>query len=442
MGFRPQTDGRGRISWQVYYRITAENGWRRRIFRAGFQRKSLAEGFYQAQLDACGAGRLFWELDGAGKIALSKLIEDFHTIRSAGNRPRSIVMDRLATSHLMEFLGGDRPAENVTQEEVEAFLAARAAKGRKPKTRNRELRTLRALFNAAIDWGRLDVNPTAKVKAAKEPEKEVVYLSPEEQGLVLGCAREIGGDPRVNVPYAFALIALALQTGMRRMELFHLRWGDIDFGRRTARVRNEDNEEGAWETKSGKARTIGLTDFAMMALRGWREWFAPEIAKARARAADGRIAKQLREKASIRLGALVRCQPRADGFIFPSFRAASADRGQVPLDNCGSMVDNVRKRAKLKRFGLHILRHSFAVGLARAGVPIRILQQLLGHGSLRMTEVYLRFYPDEGMREVDRLAAPVIPEGRVEGVKVGGASAGGAPVVRHGSARRAERKAI
>ena len=49
-----------------------------------------------------------------------------------------------------------------------------------------------------------------------------------------------------------------------------------------------------------------------------------------------------------------------------------------------------------RRVRFHDLRHTFAVQCARAGIPLPLLSQLLGHSTVTMTQRYLRFYPDAG----------------------------------------------
>lgn len=50
-------------------------------------------------------------------------------------------------------------------------------------------------------------------------------------------------------------------------------------------------------------------------------------------------------------------------------------------------------RAGIRRVGWHLLRHTFASRVVSRGVPIRTLQQLLGHASITMTERYAHLAP-------------------------------------------------
>ena len=66
------------------------------------------------------------------------------------------------------------------------------------------------------------------------------------------------------------------------------------------------------------------------------------------------------------------------------------------------LLPRLAKRAGVtKRAHAHALRHTFAVELAREGVPMPLIQQLLGHSSLAVTSVYLAsLSPEEALDAV------------------------------------------
>ena len=68
------------------------------------------------------------------------------------------------------------------------------------------------------------------------------------------------------------------------------------------------------------------------------------------------------------------------------------------------------KRAGLRRVGWHVLRHTFASHLAMRGVPMRTIQELMGHSSLTMALRYAHLSPDVGRDAVAMLDAPSGPK--------------------------------
>ena len=71
--------------------------------------------------------------------------------------------------------------------------------------------------------------------------------------------------------------------------------------------------------------------------------------------------------------------------MFPTYRGHIHERS----------IQNVLKKAVKKcgfskKITCHKLRHSFAINLLNKGVDIRRIKELLGHGSLRATEIYLQ----------------------------------------------------
>jgi site-specific recombinase XerD len=62
------------------------------------------------------------------------------------------------------------------------------------------------------------------------------------------------------------------------------------------------------------------------------------------------------------------------------------------------------KRAKLRAFGWHTMRHTFCSHLAMRGVPVRTIQQLAGHAGITTTMRYLHLTQsavDEAMRVLE-----------------------------------------
>lgn len=153
------------------------------------------------------------------------------------------------------------------------------------------------------------------------------------------------------------LVLLAVNTGMRRGELFNLTWDDVNLTRASLTVRGGG-------AKSGQTRHIPLNDEAVTILRGW--WGLTET------------------------GA---------GLVFPS-----RDGGR--LDNINSAWAGVLKRADITGFRFHDLRHTFASWLVMAGTDLYVVRDLLGHASIQQTERYAHLAPEVKARAVAGLVAP------------------------------------
>lgn len=81
------------------------------------------------------------------------------------------------------------------------------------------------MFNTAINWGYITVNPNARVTPPKVKQKEIEYYTPDE-------VQELIGALQTESTRNKAIILLALDSGIRRGELTGLTWDDIDLKKR------------------------------------------------------------------------------------------------------------------------------------------------------------------------------------------------------------------
>ena len=139
---------------------------------------------------------------------------------------------------------------------------------------------------------------------------------------------------------------IALNTGLRRGGMYKMAWGDIDFEHRLATERFG---------KKGKTRYVLLNEAALAAFSKLRD------------GSDG-----------------------ADA-VFPTKKPRHWFEKAVQL-------------AGIEDFHWHDLRHTFASRLTMLGVPLRVVQKLMGHGSILMTARYSHLAPGFERAAVERLA--------------------------------------
>jgi integrase len=134
----------------------------------------------------------------------------------------------------------------------------------KSQTVTKELRTLKAVLNKAVECGELARNPVANVDApTKLDSKTAPFFTVEELGLIYGayCAVVNNGLGPQPDPVHARTWRLFANTGIRRTEGLIVRWNWV--GREAMKILSTDEQR----TKSGKWREIPLTDGAREALK-------------------------------------------------------------------------------------------------------------------------------------------------------------------------------
>jgi len=164
-----------------------------------------------------------------------------------------------------------------------------------------------------------------------------------------------------------ALLMTLYSAGLRGSEALHLQLADIDSGRMMIRV-----DQG----KGRKDRYVMLSEKLLLALRHyWREY-----------------------------------QPAL--WLFPGQDPSlPLTRGSLEkLFSCAKERAGIRKHVSP-----HSLRHAFATHLLERGVNIRVIQRLLGHRSLRSTEIYIHV-AESFVRDTRSPLDDLLPD--VEGVEL------------------------
>ena len=296
-------------------------------------------------------------------------------------RPKTLTQYRhLCEAYLIPGLGGIVLAR-LTPAQVQAFLN-RVSSGaftpvRKgpttrqpgPRTVQQCYRVLHVALNQALRWGDVHRNVAALVDVPAAPKAETTALTSTQARHLLTATAGTRFGP---------LWALALYTGLRRGELLALRWADVNTKAGTLRITGTLDRAGqrAPTKTAGSTRTVPIAPEALAALETRR------TAQKRERLAAGTAW----EGTDLIFTTLTGGALGAEN-VYRWFQAALVD--------CG--LPHVR---------FHDLRHTCASLLAEQGVPIEVVQRLLGHTSIKTTaDVYVHVTPDAQRDAVARLGA-------------------------------------
>ena len=250
-------------------------------------------------------------------------------------------------SHLMPYFG-NLMLNQITAQLVEAYKSMRIQDGASAKTINNELGNLGHMLNMAYRWGNVSENVVDRVEKMRVPKNPPRFLSKEEITALLDTARGY---------YIYPLLETALHTGMRKSELFNLTWSDVDFELGTVMVRSKAD----WHTKNYKSRALSITPKLRHVLLAHKE-------------AQNGVSKYVFTYEGRKLHATIKKSLRT-----------------------------VVREAGLTNVTLHTLRHTFASHLVMAGVPLREVQELMGHASFETTLRYAHLSQDHVKRQVLRL---------------------------------------
>lgn len=242
-----------------------------------------------------------------------------------------------------------RSPDRIDEEEVQAYLVSLVRNRQfSYSTMNVAVQGLRFFYHTTLGRDRMQFS----IPMARVPSKLPEVLSREEVQRLLSMTQ--------NLKHR-ALLTLAYAAGLRAAELVHLKVGHVDSKREVIRV------EGG---KGGKDRYTLLTPSLLEVLREYWK------------------------------------QDRPTDWLFPG----GVPGRPITAKAAWRAYAAAKRRAGIKRAGgIHVLRHCFATHLLEAGVDLRTIQCLLGHGRIQTTVRYLRVLRrrvDENDTALDLLAFP------------------------------------
>jgi integrase/recombinase XerD len=224
-----------------------------------------------------------------------------------------------------------RYLDEIDRRLIGEFVSRRKQGGVSDITIRRDLAFLSSMCAMAIRWGWLDTNPVTAFskRTLKESRPRTRFLDHAEYVALLTEAAD----------HVRPAIVLAVETGLRKEELFSLTLPAVDLPRREIVLEM---------TKSGTPRRVPLSDTAITTIQGI-------------------LADQDRPRAATHL--FVKADGSRYGDVKKGFAAAC-------------------RRAKIKGVRWHDLRHTFASWFVQAGGDLYHLSRILGHATVQMTTRY------------------------------------------------------
>lgn len=226
---------------------------------------------------------------------------------------------------LDELLLGER-FSSFDQDRLDYLIVTLRQRGNSNATINRKMAALSKLLRKATKMGNIHNLP--EFRRQKEGAGRIRFLEPDEEDRLFSSIRQRSED-------AYRLSIFLVDTGCRLGEALGLIWNDV-----------QGSRVSFWLTKSGRSRTVPLTQRAAAAVR-----YQPNP-----------------------------CQRRPKGpfcsLTQPQFRAIwNEAKAEIGLGSDDQVVP-------------HVLRHTCASRLVQGGIDLRRVQMWLGHQTLQMTMRY------------------------------------------------------
>lgn len=224
----------------------------------------------------------------------------------------------------------------------------------KPNSVRAALRPLGAALTWAVKQELIAQSPMAKLDLPRR-EQSTEHLRADEVSQLLVEAERQARETGLAAWSRYVAVSLALRLGLRRGEVFGLRWQDVDLKKKRLTVARSYTGL----PKSGRPRTLPIPSALASVLTEWQPL----------------------------------CPATAQGLVCPI-----GSRGRQGL---AKLLEDAGCQPLAR--GWHSLRHSFASCFVGQGGSVLILKELLGHASLEMSLVYSHVAPAALVHELERM---------------------------------------
>ena len=284
--------------------------------------------------------------------------------------------------HIRPFFG-DLRLLDVTEDVMQQFYTFKTHNGRadgkdgglSPKSIKNLHVVLHAALGKAVQLKKIPIDPSKGTERPRVIETEMRVLDKEEMQIFM---KEVLKETQRTA------MLVDMFTGLRLGEILALYLDDVDFERQglhvrrnVARFKTYDNDPNAPKTK------LIIQDTPKS---NKRTLFVP--------LSDELFAILMRHIFKLENSDW----PNPDRLLFPSKKGTIIDPRSFQ-----KRVAAVSKRCEIQHVNVHALRHTFATRLVEQDVPLRIVQELLGHASITTTQRYAHVFSEERKNAIERL---------------------------------------
>ncbi|OEH94366.1 tyrosine-type recombinase/integrase [Bacillus solimangrovi] len=246
-----------------------------------------------------------------------------------------------------------------------------------PKTINRKISALKSVFTYLQQQNQVKSNPIEGIERPKVGRSEPIYLTKQECNDLLTFIKKMEyckSEREKTYQQMFmnrdiAIIHLMMMTGLRISELCSLQMNNLSWERKEITVIG----------KGSKQRSIPITEETIKNLKNYLE----------------ELNEDIRPKKTT--------DPFFVGYDFKQKKIKSG----ISVSAVQKMISRHLERAKeslpfltYKHITAHKLRHSFATELAKQGVDVLTIQNLLGHESVATTQIYAHIQRETKMKAI------------------------------------------
>lgn len=315
-------------------------------------------------------------LESSGEINLwCQFKVEYFDWAKANKSANTVYRDELSIKYLEEYKPDIQFVTDITpvlldkfksflinrSKEIEATINVTKRKRRKQKGLgdhgiNRTMQSLKVVMRKAEAWNYFKTpQKWSTVSKIKTAEGRVVFHTPHELRILIDYTHEVAEkNTRGYCPFE-TVILLGGREGMRRGEIYHLIWSDVDFERNIITIQPKED----WHPKTYECRDIPMT---------------PEV-------------REHLQKI-----------PRHGQYVLYDTYGK-----RFSIDSLTSYYRvKVARKVGLESF-IHKLRHTYASHLVQNRVDLYTVSKLLGHKSILTTQIYAHLAPDTLQTAVDRL---------------------------------------